>query len=277
MAWAWLGGGLVALATLLYWQLIIAEGAYLGRKVVSFLYDLHANDYDRIKGFNPQSERRLLAEPLTHALAQIPRPLLLDVATGTARLPRALLALPTFRGEIVGLDYSRQMLREAVRRTATWKERCTWVWHGASQLPFPANSFDAVSSLEALEFMPVPEQVLTEMVRVLRPGGVFLISNRVGRHAAWLPGRSYQPQEFEELLRAHGLEMVHTQRWLVDYDLLWAVKPGLWRQPRAASGVETLRCPRCAQELRAEKEQLVCPQEHHFPIGADGVLELVRK
>ena len=277
MAWVWLGGGCVALATLLYWQLVIAEGAYLGRKVVGYLYDLHANDYDRIKEFNPQHEQLLLAEPLNHALAQISRPLILDVATGTARLPRALFSLSAFRGEIVGLDYSRRMLRTAACQTEPWAERCTWVWQDASQLPFPDNSFHAVSSLEALEFMPVPEQVLTEMVRVLRPGGVFLISNRIGQGASWLLGRSYRPAEFEELLRAQGLEMVRTQRWQVDYDLLWAVKPGLSRQALAVPGVETLRCPRCAQELRQTNGQLVCPQGHHFPIGTDGVLELVEQ
>ncbi len=245
--------------------------------MVSYLYDLHANDYDRIKKFNPQHERFLLAEPLNHALAQVPQPLILDVATGTARLPRALLALPDFRGEIVGLDYSRRMLREAARQTEPWAERCTWVWHGARSLPFPDSSFDAVSSLEALEFMPDPKQVLAEMVRVLRPGGVFLISNRIGHGASWLRGRSYRPAEFEKLLRAQGLEMVRTQRWQVDYDLLWALKPGLSRQALAQQGVETLRCPRCAQELRQTNGQLFCPQGHHFSIGADGVLELAGK
>ena len=274
--WGWLIA-LLTLAALLYWQLIIAEGAYLGRNVVSYLYDRHANDYDRIKQFQPADERRLLAQPLNHALAQHPQPLLLDVATGTARLPRALLALPSFQGEIVGLDYSRQMLREAARRTKTWSERCSWLWYGASELPFPNNSFHAVSSLEALEFMPAPKQVLAEMVRVLRPGGVFLISNRIGPHAPWLPGRSYPPAKFEELLRSYGLEMIRTKRWQIDYDLIWAVKPGVARHTPAAHGLNTVRCPECAQELRLKNDQLRCPQKHHFQIGKDGVVELAAK
>ena len=39
---------LLFLFVLLYWQLILAEGAHLGPRVVVWLYDLVAHRYDRI-------------------------------------------------------------------------------------------------------------------------------------------------------------------------------------------------------------------------------------
>jgi SAM-dependent methyltransferase len=206
MGWIALASGLILLGLLLYWQLVIAEGAYLGPRVVTLLYDLSARAYERIKQFDVGAEQWFLGLPLARALELIPAPLVLDVATGTGRLPRALLRHTAFDGRIIGLDLSRRMLREAVRRTAQFADRLTFVWQDARNLPFDDGTFDAVTCLEALEFTPDPRAVLAELVRVLRPGGVLLVSNRVGRDARFLPGHIFPRDEFERLLRAFPLE-----------------------------------------------------------------------
>ena len=100
-------GGLLVLGALAYWQLIVAEGTYLGPRIVVFLYDLAASAYERIKQFDPGAEQWFLGLPLAKALDVIPAPLVLDVGTGTGRLPRALLFQPRFRGRVVGLDLDR--------------------------------------------------------------------------------------------------------------------------------------------------------------------------
>lgn len=46
----------------------------------------------------------------------------------------------------------------------------------AESLPFPANSFDYVTSLQVLEHVQNPERMLSEMYRVLRPGALCFIS-----------------------------------------------------------------------------------------------------
>nr|HID15091.1 class I SAM-dependent methyltransferase [Anaerolineae bacterium] len=243
MVWVALVLGLILLGLLLYWQLVIAEGTYLGPRVVALLYDWSAWAYERIKQFDVGYEQWFLGLPLARALELIPAPLVLDVATGTGRLPRALLRQPAFRGHIIGLDLSRRMLREAVRRTAQFADRLTFVWQDARHLPFDDDTFDAVTCLEALEFTPDPRAVLAELVRVLRPGGVLLVTNRVGRDAKLLPGRAFPRDEFEHLLRAFPLDEVKVDRWQVDYDLAWAVKAG---EPRGGSIrplVEIMRCP----------------------------------
>jgi SAM-dependent methyltransferase len=267
--------GLLLLGLLLYWQLIIAEGAYLGPRIVALMYDWSARVYERIKNYSPTDEQWFLGLPLVRSLEMVPAPLVLDVATGTGRLPRALLRQPAFRGRVIGLDLSRGMLREAVRRTAQFADRLTFIWQDASQLPFEENTFDAVTCIEALEFMPSPLDVLDELVRVLRPGGVLLITNRVGPDARFLPGRAFDPDAFEDLLRGLPLEQIRTRRWQVDYNLVWAVKRGKPRGGGIQPLEQILRCPSCDSPLAREAHAFRCADcRRRYPVSEDGVIEM---
>ncbi|MGC9356499.1 MAG: methyltransferase domain-containing protein [Anaerolineae bacterium] len=278
MHWIWVGLGLLVLGAVLYWQLIVAEGAYLGRHVVAWLYDISAHLYDRIKQYDSGYEQWFLGQPLSRALAIVPNPLILDVATGTARLARTLFKQPGFQGRMVGLDYSQKMLREAVRKTEPWSERLTFIWQEAGTLPFPDESFEAVACLEALEFFPHPPEALKEMIRVLRPGGILLITNRISKDARLLlPGRIYQPDAFENMLKDLDLEMVRTQTWQEDYDLIWARKAGARGHTASLTVEEVLRCPHCGGPLRRIDQTFVCPEEDlHFPISKQGIIEMAR-
>jgi len=276
MKWVALVAGLAALAAFLYWQLIIAEGAYLGRRMVAFLYNRSARIYDGIKQYDPGYEQWFLGLPLSRAMQLHPDPLLLDVAAGTGRLARTLFQQPGFHGRMIMLDAARDMLREATRTTQPWAERLSYLWQNAAQLPFDDATFDVVSCLEALEFMPDPDAVLSELLRVLRPGGLLLTTNRIGKLARWLPGRTTTPEAFEENLHSLGLEMVRTQTWQEDYDLIWAVKPGVMGPTPPRMLATILRCPRCHTAMQQQENDFVCENAHHAPIAADGIIELAR-
>ncbi len=269
--------GFVLLGLLVYWQLIIAEGAYLGPRVVTLMYDWSARAYERIKQYDVGAEQWFLGLPLARALEFIPAPLVLDVATGTGRLPRALLRQPAFDGRVIGLDLSRRMLCEAVRRTAQFAHRLTYLWQDAQKLPFDDDTFDAVTCLEALEFTPDPRAVLAELVRVLRPGGVLLTTNRVGPDAKFLPGRAFSRDEFKHLLHEFPLEDVKVWTWQVDYDLTWAVKAGEPRGGGVRPLPEVLRCPACSGRVTREDRAFRCAGcDHIYPIAEDGVIEIAR-
>ena len=275
MIWGVLVAGLLLVGLLIYWQLVIAEGAYLGSRAVALLYDLSARFYERIKQYDAGAEQWFLGLPLSGALGRIPAPLVLDVATGTGRLPRALLRQPGFDGRVIGLDLSRQMLREAVRRTAQFADHLTYIWQDARKLPFEDDTFDAVTCLEALEFTPEPGKSLAELVRVLRPGGVLLVTNRIGRDAKLLPGRVFSRDEFEGALCELPLDDVNVRPWQMDYDLAWAVKAG---EPRGG-GIhplpEILRCPGCHGRLRREAHAFRCAGcKRAYAIAADEVIEM---
>jgi SAM-dependent methyltransferase len=269
--------GLLLIGLVLYWQLIVAEGAYLGPRAVVLLYDWSARIYERIKQYDAGDEQWFLGLPLARALALIPAPLVLDVATGTGRLPRALLRQPAFEGRVIGLDLSRRMLREAVRRTAQFADRLTYIWQDAQRLPFDDGVFDAVTCLEALEFTPNPRDVLVELVRVLRPGGVLLVTNRVGRDARFMPGKAFPRDAFEQLLREFPLEEVRVRPWQMDYDLVWAVKAGEPRGGGVRPLPQVLRCPACGGHVGREAQAFRCAAcARAYPVAEDGVIEMAR-
>ncbi len=219
------GATLLALALLGYWALVLSEGVYLGPRVVTWLYDRVAGRYDAIKNLDPGDDSVFLARPLLLALGEFIEPLVLDVGTGTGRLPLALLAEEEFAGRVIGLDRSGPMLSQARPKLARHGGRSYLLRGDAGHLPFPDASFAAVTCLEALEFTTRPKETLREMVRVLRPGGTLLISNRVGTDVLWYPGRHCGRGRAEALLKALGMVQVETERWQVYYDLVWASKP----------------------------------------------------
>jgi ubiquinone/menaquinone biosynthesis C-methylase UbiE len=287
-------GVVVALGALIYWQFVIAEGTYLGSRMVAWTYDWVAMRYDAIKQFNPRNESWFIAMPVLRGLQGLQQPLLLDVATGTGRLPLALLQ-ERFRGQIVGLDLSQGMLRQARAKLRMYGEQVTLVRQDASELPFDDEQFDAVTCLESLEFMPRPLEVLAEMVRVLAPGGILFLTNRVGKEARLLPRRALSRPLFERTLAAFPLTEVKVYPWQVDYDLAIARKLG-WKASSSAGGiggegapakmpdlcpktqatdaVSSLRCPQCAGPLQRGVGSLLCPGcERPFPIR-DGVVHL---
>ncbi|MCA9947237.1 MAG: class I SAM-dependent methyltransferase, partial [Anaerolineales bacterium] len=156
---------------------------------------------------------------------QIPNPLVLDVATGTGRLPSFLLDAPTFNGRIVGLDASARMLRIAFEKVRPFGHRASLVQQVADQLPFANNQFDLVTCLEALEFFPSDTAALQEMIRVLKPGGTLLVTRRKGSEAKLFVGRYRNVAQFEATLAQLGLEEVHTNPWQLDYDQVFGKKP----------------------------------------------------
>ena len=270
---------LILLGLLLYWLVWLSEGAYLGRWAVRWLYDLGASTYDGVKQYDPLAEAAALGNPIFTRLEATSGPdaLVLDVATGTGRLPLALFELPFFTGEIVGLDLSRRMLAEAALKTQKHRERLTLLHHPAVPLPFDDDTFDAVTSLEALEFMPDRHAALREMVRVLRPGGWLFVSNRIGSDTLYFPGRTDARREFEAVLAELGLVEVETRLWQSYYNLIFARRPGEGTGGPPRDWRAALRCPRCGHagaDTRHDSRWRCANCGAEIPITADGVWEL---
>ncbi|NIM94311.1 MAG: methyltransferase domain-containing protein [Anaerolineales bacterium] len=214
---------LIIIIGLAVWQIWIAEGAHLGQRFVVWLYEISAPYYDRIKKFDFDWERRFLGGPINEVIASLPDARLLDVGAGTGRIARTLHSLISFRGRTINLEPSRRML--LLGRSLTNSEAALWVQGYAVPLPFRGDSFDIVTCLELLEFTPKPRVTLSELVRVLHPGGWLIVSNRIGWEARWIFGRTFPSDTFPSVLEGAGLQDITIYRWQVNYDLAWARKP----------------------------------------------------
>lgn len=274
----WLALGLVAagLVALGWWLLIASEGVYLGRRVVIWLYDLFADRYDEVKHFRREYDHMFLAQPIMEQIAPHQSPLVLDIATGTARLPLALLHHTHFQGRVIGLDLSRRMLAVAANKLVGSRQRAPLLWASAEALPFSDDLFDVVICLEALEFMEQPDAVMGEAVRVLRPGGLLLVTSRINTRL--MPGKIYSNQRLGDLLEALGVRDVDIDYWQVDYHRVWGRKQGESMPTGARPLGEILRCPRCHQTRLVETRDAWCCSNCQFQamLGGDGVIELFK-
>jgi ubiquinone/menaquinone biosynthesis C-methylase UbiE len=228
MPWLLVLPAILLLGGIAYWLLVTTEGVYLGRRVVVWLYDITAHKYDAIKEFNRDDERLTIARPLLQALRELPAPLILDVATGTGRVPALLVDDAGFRGQIVGLDPAGKMLALAAAKLESARgvsgASALLIQQTAVPLPFRDECFDAVTCLEALEFMPSDEAALREMVRVLRPGGFLMTSRRQGWEGKMFLGRYRPAERFEALLQELGLIEVLSHTWQWSYEMVTARK-----------------------------------------------------
>jgi len=101
----------------------------------------------------------------------------LDVATGSGN---AAIAAARLGCTVVGVDYVPALLERGRERAATEGLDVELLEGDAEALPFPDDSFDAVTSVFGSMFAPDHAQAAAELLRVCRPGGTIAL-------ASWTP------------------------------------------------------------------------------------------
>ncbi|MDX6642804.1 MAG: hypothetical protein QOD76_766 [Solirubrobacteraceae bacterium] len=193
------------------------------------LFDAEARHYDLAHGARTADGHALRARAdVALGLLASRSGSVLDAGMGPGHLVAAL----DRRGWTVsGVDGSLAMVQAARSRLPTVAERLTQA--RLEQLPFADARFDAVTAIGVLELVDDADAVLRELVRVLRPEGIAIVSapnvtspyllwrhfvvyplvrvaKRLGRFARPAPPRRALPPrraKFERRLRAAGLEV----------------------------------------------------------------------
>ncbi len=123
---------------------------------------------------------------------------LLDVGVGRARLRQCLDGDDTLGDRLAwtGVDNDEAKL-EAVQDSHRWQLHCVDVRQGLS---FPDDTFDMVFCEQLLEHLADPKPVVVEIVRVLRPGGMF-----IGGAPSFVPGVALLRSQCVALAQRFGL------------------------------------------------------------------------
>ena len=108
----------------------------------------------------------------------------LEVGAGTGHITQFLAEHGL---SVVGLDSSEAMLE--VARQALDDHQVDWQLGHAQALPYDDESFDLCLSVTTLEFVDDPGQMLSEMYRVVAPGGRMVVAT-INRQSSW--GRMYR-------------------------------------------------------------------------------------
>ncbi|MBO3676495.1 methyltransferase domain-containing protein [Streptomyces sp. NEAU-YJ-81] len=79
---------------------------------------------------------------------------------------------------VTGISISEEQIKAANKNAADagFADRAVFRHANAMRLPFEDETFDAVMALESMVHMPDREQVLSEVYRVLRPGGRLVLT-----------------------------------------------------------------------------------------------------
>ena len=178
---------------------------------------------------------------------------ILDVGCGSALVADRVLDLDA---SYVGLDFGGHHVSYAAKKLADLDVplRSVVARGDGERLPFPDASFDVVVMSEVIEHLLRPEVSVWEVARVLRPGGVYVMTTN---NASEVPLRSPLSHLFawlEKALGAYRPGLISRRPWVwpvpVDRELLDEGEPDIYlphthhiqaqtRDLFAAAGLET--------------------------------------
>jgi ubiquinone/menaquinone biosynthesis C-methylase UbiE len=144
----------------------------------------------------------------------------LDLACGTGKFSREFSRAVTDSGIVVGVDASHTMLERAAREIERSELRnLALVRASGDRLPFRDCSFDAVCCFAALHLFAEPFAALSELTRVLAPGGRIAIMTSVRREFSLRPLkplvertsgiRLFESNEIVAALQMRGFDEIH--------------------------------------------------------------------
>lgn len=122
-------------------------------------------------------------------------------------------------GRVMGIDLSEMMVWVATRRNAQAVKagRVTLAQGTMTALPFADHSFDKIMTIHTFYFWPEPVRVLSELSRVLKPGGRLIITlstgkiNARGEVEVWPPFQAALEEQVLPAMRRDGFQVVSVE------------------------------------------------------------------
>jgi SAM-dependent methyltransferase len=147
--------------------------------------------------------------------------------------------------QVTGIDLTPAVLQKSVARAKEAGSASTQFLLGdVGSMPFSDGSFDMVTCTAAFHHFDQPERVLTEVVRVLRPGGKFCAIDATTSEVPW---KRESHQQMERLR-----DPSHTTN----------LTPSTWRRLAQRAGLEVTWLGVTPSHRDLEEWLTVCPEEN---------------
>lgn len=133
------------------------------------------------------SRRSVLDPVMLERIQSLELGRVLDVGCGEGRFCRLLSGLGW---EVVGIDPTKRLIEQASKLDS----QSSYMEAAAEELPFEDGSFELVVSYVSLIDIPDYQRAISEMSRVLKPGGTLLVANlngfnTAGQSIGWIKDR----------------------------------------------------------------------------------------
>ncbi|MDR0224152.1 MAG: bifunctional demethylmenaquinone methyltransferase/2-methoxy-6-polyprenyl-1,4-benzoquinol methylase UbiE [Myroides odoratus] len=152
------------------------KDSQLGKKQqVEQMFDTISGNYDNLNRMISLGTDQGWRRKVLKLVAETNPTTILDIATGTGDM--AILLSKTNAHKITGLDLSAGMLEVGRKKIKALNldNRIEMIQGDSENLPFEDNSFDAITVGFGIRNFENLEKGLTEILRVLKPNGIFII------------------------------------------------------------------------------------------------------
>jgi len=189
------------------------------------VYNIMADDYTELKGYNPEADLGLGCG-LPTQFAQIKKgDVVVDLGSGAGNDAFIARAETGESGKVIGIDFTKAMIEKARNNAEKLGFHNVEFREGdIEKMPVSDNSVDVIVSNCVLNLVPDKSGVFKEIYRVLKPGAHFSISDIVlegalpatireaaEMYAGCISG-AVQKQAYMELIEVHGFKNIKIQK-----------------------------------------------------------------
>lgn len=136
-------------------------------------FDAQAEIYDEKDTYSYSKFPKISCADIEKRLKNTEFEKMLDIGCGTAHLIDLLLKTHD-KAEFYGIDISPNMIEQAKKKVG---DKATFTLGSADSLPYDDNTFDIVCCVQSFHHYPYPEKAVSEAFRVLKPNGLYIISD----------------------------------------------------------------------------------------------------
>jgi arsenite methyltransferase len=189
------------------------------------VYNIMSDDYTALEGYNPDADLGLGCGLPTQFAKIKPGNTVIDLGSGAGNDCFIVRAETGETGKVIGIDFTPAMLEKA--RTNAEKRGFNNVEFrqgDIENMPVSSNTADVVVSNCVLNLVPNKDGVLKDILRVLKPGGHFSISDVVligdlpdafrkdaELYSGCISG-AIQKDDYLNLIKANGFENITLQK-----------------------------------------------------------------